>query len=242
VGCGSSASAVLKLALRFTTSQGDSPETWEGFEGNEINIRSVDGPRCESRSRRCSSRTVNTSKVVVECVWNVMAHTQKPDFVFRRNGRVHLHRRGASVRSTTSIRGVRISGSNAGYTMFRGSVKSTGYPLKSPVSPSFPLPCVSVCHHISTGLYVTTKIHGITFRKTILTKPWKQLYFCRINPSGNEYHATLRDIWFKSGSDSFCSSSGVQPDWHNNSTPEVYVYICLYMYEVQNLNVGQDIS
>jgi len=46
---------------------------------------------------------------------------------------------------------VRISGSNAGYTMFRGSVKSTGYPLHSPVSPSLPLPCVNVCHHISTA-------------------------------------------------------------------------------------------
>jgi hypothetical protein len=43
---------------------------------------------------------------------------------------------GASVQSTTGSRGVRISGSNAGYTMFRGSVKSTGYPLHSPVSPS----------------------------------------------------------------------------------------------------------
>jgi hypothetical protein len=30
------------------------------------------------------------------------------------------------------------------YTMFRGSVKSTGYPLHSPVSPSLPLPCVIV--------------------------------------------------------------------------------------------------
>jgi len=87
-----------------------------------------------------------------------MAHAQKPDFVFRRNGRVHLNRRkgrvgGGSVQSTTGSRGVRISGSNAGYTMFRGSVKSTGYPLHSPVSPSLPLPCVIVCHHISTGLY-----------------------------------------------------------------------------------------
>ena len=36
---------------------------------------------------------------------------------------------GASVHSTAGSRGVRISGSNAGYTMFRGSVKSTGYPL-----------------------------------------------------------------------------------------------------------------
>jgi len=81
-----------------------------------------------------------------------MAHAQKPDFVFRRNG-VHLNRRGTSVQSTTGSRGVRISGSNAGYIMFRGSVKGTGYPLHSPVSPSLPLPCVTVCHHISAGVY-----------------------------------------------------------------------------------------
>ena len=60
---------------------------------------------------------------------------------------------GASVQSTTGSRGVRISGNNAGYTMFRGSVKSTVYPLHSPASPSLPLPCVTVCHHISTGVY-----------------------------------------------------------------------------------------
>jgi hypothetical protein len=36
--------------------------------------------------------------------------------------------------------------------MFRGSVKSAGYPLP-PVSASLSLPCVTVCHHISTGLY-----------------------------------------------------------------------------------------
>jgi len=60
---------------------------------------------------------------------------------------------GASVQSTTGSRGVRISGSNAGYTMFRGNVKGNGYPLHSPVSPSLPHPYVTVCHHISTGLY-----------------------------------------------------------------------------------------
>jgi len=38
--------------------------------------------------------------------------------------------------------------------MFRGSVKGTGYPLHSPVSPSLPLPCVTVCNHISIGLYL----------------------------------------------------------------------------------------
>jgi hypothetical protein len=31
---------------------------------------------------------------IVDCIWNVMAQAQKPDFVFRRNGRVHLKRRG----------------------------------------------------------------------------------------------------------------------------------------------------
>ena len=30
----------------------------------------------------------------VDCVWNVMAHAQKTDFVLRRNGRVHLNWRG----------------------------------------------------------------------------------------------------------------------------------------------------
>jgi len=83
-----------------------------------------------------------------------MAHAQKPDFVFWQNGRVHLNRRGASVQSTTGSRGVRISGTNAGCTMFRGSVKSTGYTLHSPVSPSLLLPYVTVCHHISTGQYL----------------------------------------------------------------------------------------
>jgi hypothetical protein len=49
---------------------------------------------------------------------------------------------GASVQSTTGSRGVRISGSNAGYTMFRGSVKSTGYPLQFPLHfPSRASPC-----------------------------------------------------------------------------------------------------
>ena len=67
-------------------------------------------------------------------------------------GRSPFNSAGASVQSTNSSRGVRISGGNAGYTMFRGSVKGTGYPLHSPVSPSLPLSCVTVFHHVSTGL------------------------------------------------------------------------------------------
>jgi hypothetical protein len=68
---------------------------------------------------------------------------------------------GASVQSTAGSRGVRISGSNARYTVFRGSIKSTGYTLHSPVSPSLPLPCVTVCHQVLNALY-KRKIYNST--------------------------------------------------------------------------------
>ena len=40
------------------------------------------------------TRNYETHLHVVDCVWNVMALAQKPDFIFLRNGRVHLNRRG----------------------------------------------------------------------------------------------------------------------------------------------------
>ena len=36
--------------------------------------------------------------IEVETSWNVIAHAQKPDFVFLRNGRVHLNRQGGQFR------------------------------------------------------------------------------------------------------------------------------------------------
>jgi hypothetical protein len=87
-----------------------------------------------------------------------MAHAQK-SFRLSAKRTNPFKSAGALVQSTTGSRGVRISGSNVGYTMFRGSVKSSGYPLHSPVSPSLPLPCVTVCHHISTGLYKEHAFH-----------------------------------------------------------------------------------
>ena len=39
-------------------------------------------------------KVLESNRQEVDCVSNVMAHAQKPDFVFRRNGRVHLNRRG----------------------------------------------------------------------------------------------------------------------------------------------------
>jgi hypothetical protein len=73
---------------------------------------------------------------------------------------------GASVRSTTSSRGVRISVSNAGYTTFRGSVKGTGYTLHSPVSPSLPPTRVTVRHQVSNALYhrIPCVIRGVSHK------------------------------------------------------------------------------
>jgi hypothetical protein len=120
-------------------------------------------------------------RVSAEASWNVMAHAQKPDFVFQRNGRVHLNRQEASVQSTTGSQGLRISSSNAGYTTFRSSVKSTVYHLHSPVSPSLPIPCATVCHHISTGVYN----RFATFRRNI----WNE------NPSFSDKSSRTLDPW-----------------------------------------------
>ena len=101
---------------------------------------------------------------------------------------------GASVQSTTGSRGVRISGSNAGYNMFRGSVKSTGYPLHSPVSHSLPLPCVTVCHHISTGLYqlrpaVNKELYQLCPTVSASCVPVASRV---VNPTSDELHRKMR--------------------------------------------------
>jgi hypothetical protein len=85
---------------------------------------------------------------------------------------------GASVQSTTDSRGVRISGSNVGYTMFRGSVTGTGYLLHSPVSPSLPLPCVTVCHHVSIGFLEAVTLPHSNYKRWVvnlcLSTAWGQ--------------------------------------------------------------------
>jgi hypothetical protein len=94
-----------------------------------------------------------------------------------------------SVQPTTGSRGVRISGSNAGYTMFRGSVKSTGYPLHSPVSPSLPLPCVTACHHISNGLNFWN-----TLRQYNLKTKYSRTQYITVTPCTNDGRTITQDV------------------------------------------------
>ena len=58
-------------------------ENWQNLRGTEHSI-----------SNCVLVWSIHSLVVAVECVWNVMAHAQKPYFVFRRNGRVHLNRWG----------------------------------------------------------------------------------------------------------------------------------------------------
>ena len=72
---------------------------------------------------------------------------------------------GASVQSTTGRPAVHISLQSLYCSckpVFCSHVMLTGYPLHSLVSPSLLLPCVTVCHHISTGLYYISLALWIT--------------------------------------------------------------------------------
>ena len=74
-----------------------------------------------------------------------MAHAQKPHFVFHAKRTSPFKSAGGRQFSRLLAAEVcDISGSNAGYTMFRGSVKGTGYPLHSPVHLNRPVGVSSV--------------------------------------------------------------------------------------------------
>jgi hypothetical protein len=114
---------------------------------------------------RCSVFYNLKTPEMLQASWNMMANAQKPDFVFRAKRTSPFKSARWAGRQFSRLlrsRGARISGSNAGYTMFRGSVKSTGYPLHSPDSPSLPLWCVTVCHHISTWLFSTLSVQYVS--------------------------------------------------------------------------------
>ena len=129
-----------------------------------------------TRNERHAIKNVYWSSANVECVWNVMAHAQKPDLVFRRSGRVNLNRRGRQfsllLAAEVCPSAVVMLGTLSSKVVWSG-VKGTGYPPHSPVSPSLPLPCVTMCHHVSTGLYL---LFIIDFNETdIFSKDFRKI-------------------------------------------------------------------
>jgi len=51
-------------------------------------------PAQQKSTTQAAAVTQSPEVSCVDCVWNVMAHVQKPVFIFRRNGWVHLNRQG----------------------------------------------------------------------------------------------------------------------------------------------------
>jgi hypothetical protein len=109
----------------------------------------------------------NPQFLMVEDSWNVMAHVQKPDFVFCRDGQVHLNRRGrqfsrlpaAEARASAEV----MLDTPCSEIVWR--VLATHSIRQFP--PSLPLWCITVCHHISTGVYTLTKLHGSIVQQTV---------------------------------------------------------------------------
>ena len=56
-----------------------------------------------SRNKAIQQTLILESVRLLEASWSVMAYAQKPDFVFRRNGRVHLNRRGGGGRQFSRL-------------------------------------------------------------------------------------------------------------------------------------------
>ena len=90
--------------------------------------------------------------IFVEHIWNMMAHGQKPDLVFQRNGWVNLNLRGGFSR-LLAAKACASAVVMLDTPCSEVQCKTTGYPLHSHVSSSLPLPCVTVCHQVSTELY-----------------------------------------------------------------------------------------
>ena len=89
------------------------------------------------------------SNCMVEASWNVMAHAEKPEFVFRGNGRVHLNRPG---RQFTRLQAAEMCAS-AVIMLDKTCSEVVWRVLSTHSIRQFTLPCVTVCHHISTGVY-----------------------------------------------------------------------------------------
>ena len=114
---------------------------------------------------------------------------------------------GASVQLTTGSRGVRISGSNAGYTTFRGSVKSTGYSLQSPVSPS--LPPLPVRHRVPPHFNWALPPYAVSPRPSLTVA---QRNFCPSLPFQSSHNEERYGV---NCYDEQVADRGAQRSWNN---------------------------
>ena len=130
---------------------------------------------------------------VVEHVCNMTAHAQKPDLVFSAKwtgpfkleggegmeGGGQFSRLLAAEVCASAVVMIVMLDTPCSEVQW----KTTGYPLHSNVSPSLPLPCVTVCHHISTELYqkheITRAVPSLFFSLVHRLRPTMEFWFHR---------------------------------------------------------------
>jgi len=119
--------------------------------------------------------------------------------------------------------------------MFRGSVKGTGYPSHSLVSPSLPFPSVTVRHHISTGVY-----HVICC--------WYPVYFVHASVA-NYVHCLIRYllVYFISIFSPTCFALIKPSPWRHIKPKHVvrrnkYVFLCTFLVVDSTLSNARTIS
>ena len=96
-------------------------------------------------SHSVGGRPVHRSRDDSTCTPYAPTGALKPDIVFQWNRtRPFKSAGGRQFSRLLAAEVCGISGTNAGYTMFRGSVKGTGYPLHSPVHLNRPVGVSSV--------------------------------------------------------------------------------------------------
>ena len=117
----------------------------------EVNKMSTSRYLCSVRKLKYVTVRALTGLIEVDCVWNVMAHAQKLDFVFRRNGPVYLNRQLFSWLLAAEVCASAVVMLDTPCSEVEWRVLATHSIRQFPFH--FPLPCVTVCHHVSTGLY-----------------------------------------------------------------------------------------
>jgi len=120
----------------------------------------------------------HTNTTTVDCVWNVMAHAQKPVFAFPPNGRVHLNRRGDV--SSVDYWQASCTRQSAGFVpLVRACVLQScnAYWLPTPFS-CFPFTS-PVCHRVP-----------LHFKRSIPWSLWHRDSFCH---AGND---RTEQIWY----------------------------------------------
>jgi len=111
-----------------------------------------------------------------------MAHAQKPHFVFQRNWRVHLNRRGRQFSRLLApeVYASAVVMLDTPWSEVVWRVLATHSIRQFPLH--FPLPCVTVCHHISTGVYCSkfssrsSFFWDVTQRRMVVTDVSGQRY------------------------------------------------------------------